>query len=185
LSSDDEQYLTPDTLAETTPGRSDRPARILTTTRLNLNLPPKAPKNWGQINPNPNDYHSNPMEISSTLWILDITNWWRQQEQMHSNYANHSYVTCNIFSIIPHRVGVEASFSRGQDVIGWRQSKNTGEPFRKKVVLRQFSRANIAILAAIGPELDTANADNASEMKKVAEERKLHSMGKVHDFLEM
>jgi hypothetical protein len=63
--------------------------------------------------------------------------------------------------------------------------KTQASPFAKKVVLRQCSRANIGILAAIGRELDTANADNASEMKKVAEERKLHSMGKVHDFLEM
>jgi hypothetical protein len=125
------------------------------------------------------------MEISSTFWILDITDWWRQQEQMHSNYATHSNVVRDIFSIIPHGVGVEASFSRSQDVIGWRQSKNTGEPLRKKVIQRQFSRANIGILAAIDRELDTANADNALEMKKVAEERKLHSMGKVDDFLEM
>jgi hypothetical protein len=73
LSSDDEEYLMPNNVAETTPGRSDCAAHLLTAARLYLNSPPEAPKNWGQINPNLNDYHSNPMEISSTFWIPDIT----------------------------------------------------------------------------------------------------------------
>jgi len=73
-SSDDEEYLTPNNVAETTPGQRDRAARLLATARLYLNSPREAPKNWGQINPNLNDYHSDPMEISSTFWILDITN---------------------------------------------------------------------------------------------------------------
>jgi len=61
LSSDNEEYLTPDNVAETTPGRSDCAARFGTAARLYLNSPPEAPKNWGQINPNLNDYHSDPM----------------------------------------------------------------------------------------------------------------------------
>jgi len=91
----------------------------------------------------------------------------------------------NIFSIIPHGVGVEASFSLGRDVIGWRQSKTTGETLREKVVVRQFARANNGILAGTDPELDTTNTENDSEMKTEAEERKLHRMAKVHDNLEM
>jgi len=83
LSSDDEEYLTPNNVAETTPGRSDHAARLLTATRFYLNSPPEAPKNWGQINPNLIDYHADPMEISSTFWITDITDWWRQQEETH------------------------------------------------------------------------------------------------------
>jgi hypothetical protein len=157
----------------------------LTAARLYLNSPPEAPKNWGQINPNLNDYHSDPMEISSTFWIPDITDWWRQQEETHSKYADLSNVARDIFSIIPHGVGVEASFSLGRDVIGWRQSKTTGETLREKVVVRQFARANNGILAGTDSELDTMNTENDSEMKKEAEERKLHRMAKVHDFLEM
>jgi len=121
LSSDDEEYLTPNNVAEMTPRESDRAARLLTAARLYSNSPPEAPKNWGQINPNLNDYHSDPMEISSTFSILDITDWWRQQEETHSKCANLSNVARDIFSIIPHGVGVEASFSLGRDVIGWRQ----------------------------------------------------------------
>jgi len=79
LSGDDEEFLMLNNVAETTPGRSDRAARFMTAARLYLNSPPEAPKNWGQINANLNDYHSDPMEISSTFWSPDITDWWRQQ----------------------------------------------------------------------------------------------------------
>jgi len=139
LSSDDEEYLTPNNVAETTPGRSDRAARLMTAARLNLNSPPEAPKNWGQIIPNLNDYHSDPMEFSSTFWILDITDWWRQQEETHSKYTDLSNGARDIVSIIPHGVGMEASFSLGRDVIGWRQSQTTGEALREKVIVRQFA----------------------------------------------
>jgi hypothetical protein len=184
-SSDDEEYVTPNNVAETTPGGSDRAARLLTTARLYLNSLPEAPKNWRQINPNLNDYHSDPMEISSTFWIPDITDWWRQQEETHSKYTDLSNVARDMFSIIPHGVGVEASFSLCRDVIGWRQSKTTVETLREKVVIRQFARANNRILAVTDPELDTTNTENDSEIKKEAEKRKLHRMAKVHDFSEM
>ena len=45
LSSDDDEYLTPNNVAETTPGRSDRAARVLTAARLNLNSPLEASEN--------------------------------------------------------------------------------------------------------------------------------------------
>jgi len=185
LSSDDDEYITPNNAAETTPGQSDHAAPLLTAARLYLNLPPEAPKNWGQINPNLNDYHSDPMEISSTFWLPYITDWWRQQEETHSKYADLSNVACDIFPIIPHGVGVEASFSRGRDVNGWRQSKTTGETLHEKVIVRRYARTNNGILASADPELDTMNTENDTEMKKEAEERKLHRMAKVHDFLEM
>jgi len=153
--------------------------------RLLFNSPPEAPKNWGQINPNLNDYHSDPMEISSTFWIPAITDWWRQQEETRSKYADLCNVARDIFSIIPYGVGVEVTFSLNQDVIGWRQSKTTGETLREIVIVRQSARANNGILAGTDPELDTTNTENDSEMKKEAEERKLHRMAKVHDFLEM
>jgi len=40
-------------------------------------------------------------------------------------------------------------------------------------------------LAGTDPELDNANTEINLELKKEAEERKLHRMAKVHDFLEM
>ena len=35
------------------------------------------------------------------------------------------------------------------------------------------------------PEVDTTNRENDAEMKEEAEERTMHRMGKVHNFLEM
>jgi hypothetical protein len=40
-------------------------------------------------------------------------------------------------------------------------------------------------LAGTVPELDNSNTENYTEMKKEAEERKLHRMAKVHHILEM
>jgi hypothetical protein len=47
LSSDDDEYLTPENVAQMTPRRINCAARILGATRFYLNLPPKVPKNWG------------------------------------------------------------------------------------------------------------------------------------------
>jgi hypothetical protein len=58
LSSDDDEYLMPTNVAETTPGRSDRAARSLTAATLYLNSPSALPPNWERINPNLNDYPS-------------------------------------------------------------------------------------------------------------------------------
>jgi len=175
----------PEHLPETTPGRSNRAASLLTATRLYLNSPPKSPKNWGRVNPNLYDYHSDPMEISSTFWTPDIAEWWRQQEETHSKYADLSNVSPDIFSIRPHSVGVEASSSLGRDVIGWRQSKTTCETLRENVVVMQYAHANNGILAGDNPVLDRSETDNDVELMREAEERKLHRMAKVHDFLDM
>ena len=134
MSCDDKEYLTPENVAETTPGLCDLASHLLTAARLHLNSPPEWPKNWGQIDPNLDDYHSNPLEISSTFWISDITDCWRQQGKTHSTYADLSDVARDIFSIIPPDVGVEASFALGRDIICWRQSETTGEALRENVV---------------------------------------------------
>jgi hypothetical protein len=107
--------------------------------RFYLNSPPELQQNWGHINPNLNDYQSDPMEISSTFWLPDITDWWQQQEEMHSKYADLPNLSRDIFSIIRHGVGVEVSCSLGQDWTGWRQSKTTGETLHENVVVRQFA----------------------------------------------
>jgi len=100
------------------------------------------------------------MEFSSTFWIPDITDGWRQQEETHTKYADLFNVVRDIFPIIPHGVGVEDSFSLGRKVIGWMHSKTTGETLHKKVIVREFARANNWILAGTDPELDTTNIEN-------------------------
>jgi len=70
-------------------------------------------------------------------------------------------------------------------VIGWRQSKTTGETLCGKVVVRQFARANNGLLAGNYPVFDSSSTDNDIVMKREADEKKLHPMANVHDFLEM
>jgi len=94
-------------------------------------------------------------------------------------------VARDIFSIIPHGVGVEASFSLPRDVIGWRQSKTRGETLREKVIVRRFAQANSGLLAGDDPVLDPDSTDNNMEMKREAEEKKLHTMAKVNNIMEM
>jgi hypothetical protein len=103
----------PKNVPEMTTRLTTHVACILTATRLYLNSPLEALKTWGQINPNLNDYRSDPMENRSTFRIPDITDWWQQQDQTHSKYTDISNVARDKFSIIPHGVGVEASFSIG------------------------------------------------------------------------
>jgi len=185
LSSGDEDYLMPNNVAKTTPRWSDQAARVLTTTRLNLNSLPESSKNCWQVNPDLNDYHSDRTEISRTFWILDNTEWWCHRKKMHWNYTDLSNVAHDIFSIIQHGVGVEAGFSLGRDVIGWRQSQTTGRTFREEVDARLCTWANTRRLASNNPALDMMNTENNSEMKTEVEESKFHRIAKVHNFLEM
>jgi hypothetical protein len=80
---------------------------------------------------------------------------------------------------------VEARFSQSRDVIGWGQSTTTGQTLRDKVVVKQFAQANFGIVSGTDPELDTTNEAKDSKRKQDAEERKLHRMANVYDFLEM
>ena len=63
----DAEYIMPNNVAETTPRRSDHAASLLTTAWLYLNTPPQLPQNWGLLDPNLNDYHSDPMEMNTSV----------------------------------------------------------------------------------------------------------------------
>jgi len=130
--SDDEQFLMTNNVAEIPPGRSDNAAHLLTGARLYCNSPPEAPKNWRLINRNRNDYHSDPIEISNTFWLPDITDWWSQQEETHSKYADLSNEARDIFSIIPHGVVVEASFPLAKMWSAGGSQKPQARPFAKR-----------------------------------------------------
>ena len=79
---------------------------------------------------------------------------------------------------------MEASFSLGWDVIGWRQSVTTGETLRKKGVERKFTPGNDGILAGDNLAVNSKNTENNSEMKNKVDEIILHRMAKVHNILE-
>jgi hypothetical protein len=154
-------------VSEITPGWKDCAANLLMAPRHFLNSPPGLPLTWGQINPNLNGYHSDSMQISSTFLLSDITVWWRHEEETQSKHTDLSSVARDRFSIIPDGVGVEASFFPGRDVIGWRQSKTTGETLREKVVVRQFAWVNSGFLAGDNRVFDRDSTDNDMEMQIV------------------
>jgi hypothetical protein len=136
LSCDEKECLTPKNVAKISPAHIACAACLLTAVRIYLNSPPQSPKNWRQVNPNCNDYHSDPIEISSTFLLPDIADWWHRPEETHSMYANLSSVAHAIFSILPQGGGGEASVSYWRDVIESRQSKTTGETLWEEVVVR-------------------------------------------------
>jgi len=183
--SDEEEYLIPENVSAMTPRRSDPAACLFSTSWLYLISPPESPMNRGKVNPNLNNYHSDPMEFRGSFLILDITDWWCQLEETRSKYAIRSNVACDMISIIPHGAGVEASVSLGWDDMGWRQSKTTGETLREIVIVRQFAWANTAILASNNTVLVLTDTENFFEMKREVEGRILHRMAQVHDFMEM
>jgi hypothetical protein len=117
------------------------------------------------------------MQISRIFWILVITNWWHQPEEMHRKYSDLSIVRCDMLSIIPHSVGVEPSFSLGRDVINWRLSITTGETLPEKEVVRHFAPGKHRILADDDPSLDIMNTENKMEIKIEVEKMKLARNG--------
>jgi len=84
LSSNQEQCLTPKCMADTALGFCDCAAFLLTAARLHLNSLSESSKHWGQVNPNVNENRSDPMEISSTFLLPDITDWWHKEKDMHT-----------------------------------------------------------------------------------------------------
>jgi len=113
LSSADEEYIMLNNVAEVMPRRTDYVAWLTTAARLYLNAPPELPKNSELISPNHDVYHSDQMVISSRFGIMDITDWWCQQDKMHTMHAKLSNLAHDIFSILPYSARVEASVSIG------------------------------------------------------------------------
>jgi len=150
-----------------------------------MNSPSESPKNWGQVHPNVDGYHSDLKVISSTLWLPYDTDRWHQQAETHWKHVDLSALDHDMVSIIPHGVGAVASFSLGRDVIGLRPSQATGKMLRETVVVRQFAWANNSILAGNCAVLGTAETENNFELNTQVEERILHTIPKVHDILEM
>lgn len=67
-------------------------------------------------------------------------------------------------------------------MIGWRRSKATGETLLEIVIERHFAPQNNWFLGGEDLALGTTNTDNDLEMKREADQQKLHRMGIVHDF---
>ena len=82
----------------------------------------------GQHPPKTDDLKSeNPQQLTAAIWKPDVAAYCREQEVSCMEYAPLARMACDVFSVIPHGVGVEASFSLGRDVLGWRQCRTSGD----------------------------------------------------------
>jgi len=86
-------------------------------------------------------------------------------------YDDLSNIAPDIFPILPYCVTVEASFSLGRDVIGWRQSKTTGGTLQETFVLREFAWANTGILGGDYTALDITETEHKFKLKTEVESR--------------
>jgi len=125
------------------------------------------------------------MEICSIFWVRDITDWWRQQEESHSNYADLANVAYDTFSVIQHDVRVETGISRGRDVIGWRQAKTMDETLSKQVNVWEYAGTNNWILVGNDRALDMTQREKDLDMLIQVEERTFQRIAKVHNFREI
>lgn len=143
--------LMPKNVVETTPRQSKFTPHIFTASMLHLIVPHESGHNKRQVILNLNDSHSDPLYIHSSFWIPTITDWWPQQEAMHTVNADPSTVERDVFCIILHGVRMETSYFLPWDVVSWRQSNTTGETLGEKDIIRQLELVNNAILAADEP----------------------------------
>ena len=123
----------------------------------------------------------NPQELTATFWRPHVTAYWRVQEDSSTEYAPLARMAGDVFSVIPHGVGVEASFSLGQDVAGWRQCRTSGDTLQKKVVVRQFAFSNPGLLAGADARLENDDAVGQNEQKK--EDKKLLQLAGISDLI--
>jgi len=124
---------------------------------------------------------NDPEEMTASFWYPDVAGWWLKQETTMGEYRDLAKMARDIFSVMPHGVGVEASFSLGRDIISWRQSRTKGSTLQQKVVVRQWARSNDGLL----PEeaIQSAGSDVNNEEKQKQEDQKLNQLASVRDFL--
>jgi len=135
LFSADNEYLMAKNGAKMTLGRSNHTAHLLTAARSIQTSLPELPQNWGQINLNPNDYHSNRIQLSHTCWQSAISDCSTHQAATHSKYTDHSNVAHDITSIIPNCIRVEINIFLARDVMSWRQLETTNHTYRKNAIV--------------------------------------------------
>jgi hypothetical protein len=70
-------------------------------------------------------------------------------------------------------------------VLGWRKVKSSGETLLEIVLLRQYALASTGLLAGDYTLLDPNITDNDMELKRTGEDKTMHRLATVHDFLEM
>ena len=163
-----------------TPARASRQERMKDVARSYLSTLPVDIASIDQRRPNIDDLKSeDPDEMTAGFWKPDVAAYWLQQEENFGEYAVLARMARDIFSVIPHGVGVESSFSLGRDLIGWRQSSTNGETLRRKVIVRQYARSNPGLLPRVNDHHRDAAGIEKKEQKE--EDRKLMKLAGIRD----
>jgi hypothetical protein len=181
-SSDEEDDIRITQSACATPRTASRKARLMQQARQYLS------NTRVNIDSDQHDYpiqdellSNDPEEITASFWYPDVAGWWMKQERRMGDYQDLARMARDIFSVMPHGVGVEASFSLGRDVMSWRQSRTKGETLQQKVVVRQWARSNDGFLPdEIRTSVDGESLDDERGKK---EDEKLNQLASVRDFL--
>ena len=182
-SSDEEDDCQIQETIQCTPRTSSRKSHLMQQARQYL---ANVPVNIQSLQPEPlevqDDLMSNdPEEITASFWYPDVGGWWLKQETSMGEYRDLAKMARDIFSVMPHGVGVESSFCLGRDVIGWRQCRTTGVTLQQKVVVRQWARNNGGLL----PDEVKMSMDSMADPEEKAkeEDKKLDRLATIKDFL--
>jgi hypothetical protein len=81
----------------------------------------------------------------------------------------------DVFSLIPHGVGIEVSFSLGRDMMSWHQTTMTSQTRTKCIIMRQFYCFNNEMLAMYDKLLDI-------QPVPTEEKAKLKTLANMADF---
>ena len=139
-SSDEFIHGSDPTCPPVTPARALQQDRLMEVARKYINSANADPATLGQHPPKTDDLKSDdPQEMTAAFWKPDVAAYWQAQENSLSEFAPLARMARDVFLVIPHSVGVEASFSLGRDIMGWRQCRTAGDTLQKKVVVRQFA----------------------------------------------
>ena len=122
-----------------------------------------------------------PEEVTASFWYPDVAGWWMKQERRMGDYRDLARMARDIFSVMPHGVGVEASFSLGRDVISWRQSRTKAATLQQKVVVRQWARSNDGFLP--DEVKKSLEGDNDEDERQKKEDERLNQLASMRDFL--
>lgn len=142
-------------MAEMTLGRCICATHLLSATSLYLHSPLELPRNWRQITKIYNYYHSECIEISRVISILDIPYWQCQWVKMQTQFGDVSNLAQDMFSPTTFDIGREADLSLAWEFIGWWLWTTTADTFCYTVMVGLFGLVHNGSLVGDDPVLES------------------------------
>lgn len=89
-----------------------------------------------------------PERMTKDFFRPDVLGWWREVERTEPSLKDLAAMARDVFSTVPHSVGVESSFSIARKAVGWQQSAISAGQLENYVIYRQGLRSEIDITPA-------------------------------------